>query len=66
IGKYEFTFARRPVTAEEIVRAYEITPVRSAVPDAVTVGYPRPGGRRFLSWLVFLVCAGLAALLLLT
>ncbi len=66
IGKYEFTFARRPVTAEEIVRAYEITPVRSAVPDAVTVGYPRPGGRRFLSWVVFLVCAGLAALLLLT
>jgi pSer/pThr/pTyr-binding forkhead associated (FHA) protein len=67
VGKYEFAFARRPVSAEEIVRAYEITPVRSAVPDAITVGFTRAGGsRRVLSWLVFLVLAGLAALVLLS
>jgi len=67
IGDYEFTFARRPVSAEEIARAYEITPVRSAVPDAITVGFTRAGGsRRVFSWLVFLVLAALAALILLT
>jgi len=67
IGNYEFTFARRPISAEEIARAYEITPVRSAVPDAITVGFTRSGGsRRVFSWLVFLVLAGLAALVLLT
>lgn len=42
IGGHEFAFLRRPVTAEEIVQAGSVTPVRSSVPDAPTV---MPGRR---------------------
>jgi pSer/pThr/pTyr-binding forkhead associated (FHA) protein len=65
IRSYEFAFLRRPETAEDIVRADEITPVRGAVPDAITVERSSNSARVF-SWLIFLVVAGTAALLLLT
>ena len=60
IGKYEFAFLRRRADAEDIVQASEITPVRGAVPDAITVGQTRAGGR-VLTWLLLLVGAALAA-----
>jgi hypothetical protein len=66
VGKYEFAFVRRSASAEEIVKANEITPVRAAVPDAVTVGPGTSGGSRVLTWVLFLVLAGTAALILLT
>ncbi|NIR45504.1 MAG: FHA domain-containing protein [Gemmatimonadetes bacterium] len=65
IGDYEFTFARRPLKAEEIVPATEVTPIRSAVPDAPTVPARSTGRSRIVTWLIVLVGAGLAALMLL-
>lgn len=65
IGNYEFAFSRRPLGAEEIVRAAEITPIRSAVPDAPTVEARRQGGTHWLTWLIVLAGLGLAAWMLL-
>lgn len=55
IGRYEFTFLRRPADAEDIVQADNVTPVRSAVPDAPTVGVRRGRSSRALTWLLLLV-----------
>ncbi|UCC71806.1 MAG: FHA domain-containing protein [Gemmatimonadota bacterium] len=66
IGRYQFTFVRRVATAEDIVQENELTPVRGVVPDAITLGRQAAGSPRVLSWLLFLVAAGTAALILLT
>ena len=65
IAGYEFVFARRPATAEEIVRSGEVTPVRSAVPDAPTLQYAGSGSGRGIAWILILGAAGLVALVLL-
>ncbi len=64
IGKYEFVFLRRSADAEDIVQASEITPVRSAVPDSITLGQGAVGSRGF-TWLILLLGTALAALLVL-
>lgn len=66
IAAYEFAFSRRPAGAEEFARPKEVTPVRSAVPDAPTVQHTGPGGSRVLPWLLFLASAGTVVLILLT
>jgi pSer/pThr/pTyr-binding forkhead associated (FHA) protein len=66
IGKYEFAFLRRVASGEDIVKETEITPVRAVVPDAVTVGHTGPRGGRALSWILYLVLAATAALILLS
>jgi pSer/pThr/pTyr-binding forkhead associated (FHA) protein len=60
IGRYEFTFLRRPAGAEDIVQAEEATPVRSAVPDAPTVEVSARGGSNALTWFL-LALLGLVA-----
>ncbi|NIN72129.1 MAG: FHA domain-containing protein [Gemmatimonadetes bacterium] len=65
IGKYQFAFLRRVASGEDIVKETEITPVRAAVPDAVTVGFTGPRGSRALSWILYLALAAAAALILL-
>jgi len=65
IGRYEFAFLRRVASGEDIVKANEVTPVRAAVPDAVTVGRTGPRGSRLLSLILYLALAAAAALILL-
>ncbi|MGD2217815.1 MAG: FHA domain-containing protein [Gemmatimonadales bacterium] len=65
-GKYEFAFLRRVASGEDIVKENEITPVRAVVPDAPTVGTTGPRGSRALSWILYLLLAAAATLILLS
>ncbi len=66
IGKYAFTFSRRPATAEELAGSNSVTPIRSAVPDAPTLmpeREKRQGGSRALTWILLAVLALLLAVI---
>ncbi len=68
IGRYEFTFARRPATAEELAGSDSVTPIRSVVPDAPTLmpaHKDQRGGSRVLTWVLLLALAALLALIVL-
>ena len=65
IGRYEFAFLRRVASGQDIVKETEITPVRAAVPDAVTVYPTTPRSSRVLSIILYLTLAATAALILL-
>ncbi len=67
VGSYQFVFSLRPASAEEFKRPEDLTPVRSAVPDAPTLQQAEAGSRggRALSWLIVLVIVAGAAYLLL-
>jgi pSer/pThr/pTyr-binding forkhead associated (FHA) protein len=64
IGSYEFTFLRRPATAQEIVQASEVTPIRSAVAEAPTVAIGGATRGRLVFWFLFTVLAGLVGVIL--
>ncbi len=61
IDKYEFDFLRRHASAEELVAAREVTPVRAAVPDAPTMNFTPSKGGRGVFWLIFLAIAAFIA-----
>lgn len=66
IGKYAYTFSRRPATAEELAGSNSVTPIRSAVPDAPTLMPDREkkkGASRALTWILLAVLAGLLAVI---
>ncbi len=68
IGKYAFTFSRRPAAAEELAGSNSVTPIRSAVPDAPTLMPNREkkqGGSRALTWILLAVLAVLLAVIVL-
>jgi pSer/pThr/pTyr-binding forkhead associated (FHA) protein len=67
IGDHEFAFIRRPATAEEIVGKGEVTPVRSAVPDAPTVmpGKVKKGGSRMFNYVLLALLLALLGLIVL-
>jgi hypothetical protein len=67
IREHEFAFLLRPITAEEIVQAGSVTPVRGSVPDAPTVMPGRRavgGGRAFNYVLLTLLLAMLGLIVL--
>lgn len=62
IGGSEFAFARRPASAEELVRPGEVTPVLSAVEEAPTmIALKKRSSGNGLTW--FLILFGAAAAL---
>ncbi len=66
IGKYEFTFSRRPASAEELASSNSVTPIRSSVPDAPTLMPGREkkeGGSRTLTWILLSLLAVLLAVI---
>jgi pSer/pThr/pTyr-binding forkhead associated (FHA) protein len=67
IGDHEFAFIRRPASAEEIVGKGEVTPVRSAVPDAPTVmpGKVRTGGSRMFNYILLALLLAMLGLIVL-
>jgi hypothetical protein len=67
IGDHEFAFIRRPATAEEIVGKGEVTPVRSAVPDAPTVmpGKVKKGGSRMFNYILLALLLTMLGLIVL-
>ena len=66
VGNYEFAFSRRPAGAEEIVQSAMVTPIRSAVPEAPTVGPQQSGGSWLFTILIVLVGSGLAIWMLMS
>jgi pSer/pThr/pTyr-binding forkhead associated (FHA) protein len=66
VGNYEFAFSRRPLGAEEIVQSGMVTPIRSAVPEAPTVGPQRSGGSWLFTILIVIGGSGLAIWMLLS
>ncbi len=68
IGKYEFTFSRRPATAEELAGSNSVTPIRSTVPDAPTLMPGREkkkGESRMLTWVLLAILAVLLGVIVL-
>lgn len=68
VGKYEFEFTRRPASVAGT--RDDVTPVRSAMPDAPTVQVARKagsaGGSPILRWALILAVAAVAAAILLS
>jgi pSer/pThr/pTyr-binding forkhead associated (FHA) protein len=66
IGGHKFAFARRPATAEGLVRPGDVTPIYSAIEEAPTMIAVRRKSNRAFTWLLVLLAAGGAAWILLT
>lgn len=68
VGKYEFEFTKRPASVAGT--RDDVTPVRSAMPDAPTVQVARKsdsaGGSPVLRWILILAVAAVAAAILLS
>ncbi len=67
VGKYEFTFSRRPATAEDLAGSNSVTPIRSAVPDAPTLMPGRDkeeSGSRVLTYILLALLAVLVGVII--
>ncbi len=68
IGKYEFTFSRRPATAEELADSNSVMPIRSTVPDAPTLmpeGEKKESESRILTWVLLAILGALLTVIVL-